>query len=79
MPATGRRDNGTGSAQCQSATGALVACGSANQVDRPRVGGVTGGPETSTNMYEFSYTYPLSKRTLLYAGYVMIDNRRTRA
>ncbi len=25
-------------------------------------------------MYEFSYTYPLSKRTLLYAGYVMIDN-----
>ena len=34
------------------------------------------GDDTSVNMYEFSYTYPLSKRTLLYAGYVMIDNQK---
>ncbi len=67
-------ENGRGSAQCQDASGHFISCGSAAQVTAPRVGGVTGGPSTSTNMYEFSYTYPLSKRTLLYAGYVMIDN-----
>ena len=32
----------------------------------PRVGGVTEGSETGTNSTKFSYTYPLSKRTLLY-------------
>jgi predicted porin len=46
------------------------------QATAPRVGAVTEGPATSVNMYEFSYTYPLSKRTLLYAGYVMIDNQK---
>ncbi len=30
-------------------------------------------------MYEVSYTYPLSKRTLLYAGYVMIANDKNAA
>lgn len=39
-----------------------------------RVGAVTLGTQTGVNMYEFSYTYPLSKRTLMYAGYVMISN-----
>jgi predicted porin len=45
----------------------------------PRVGAVTQGDQTGVNMYEVSYTYPLSKRTLLYAGYVMIDNDKNAA
>jgi predicted porin len=68
--------NGRGSAQCLDAAGKFVSCGSATQASAPRVGAVTEGPSTSVNMYEFSYTYPLSKRTLLYAGYVMIDNAK---
>lgn len=41
-----------------------------------RVGGLAKGPDTSTDHYELSYTYPLSRRTSLYAGYVKIDNDR---
>jgi predicted porin len=40
----------------------------------PRVGAVTGGPNSGAQQWEVSYTYPLSKRTLLYTGYTMIDN-----
>ena len=42
----------------------------------PRVGGVTLGDSTATNQWELSYTYPLSKRTLLYTGYTMIQNEK---
>ncbi len=73
-------NNGTGSAQCFDGKGFLqinaVNCGTAAAGAAPRVGAVTMGDGTSVNMYEFSYTYPLSKRTLLYAGYVMIDNQK---
>ena len=68
--------NGRGSAQCMDVAGKFVSCGSSTQATAPRVGAVTEGPNTSVNMYEFSYTYPLSKRTLLYAGYVMVDNAK---
>ncbi len=44
-----------------------------------RVGGLTKGSDTGTNQYEISYTYPLSKRTQVYAGYVKIDNDRNAA
>ena len=43
-------------------------------VDGTRVGGLTRGTQTGSNQWEISYTYPLSKRTLTYAGYVRIDN-----
>lgn len=40
-----------------------------------RITGLAIGPDTSSDQWELSYTYPLSKRTLLYAGYVKLDNR----
>jgi predicted porin len=60
-----KANNGSGSANCVTTAG-LTSC--------PRVGSVTIGPDSSSQMWEVSYTYPLSKRTLLYTGYVMIDN-----
>jgi predicted porin len=60
-----KANNGSGSATCTTTAG-ITTC--------PRVGAVTIGPDSSAQMWEISYTYPLSKRTLLYTGYVMIDN-----
>jgi predicted porin len=60
-------NNGRGGAPCVTTAG-VTNC--------PRVGNVTMGPQTKTNFYEFTYTYPLSKRTLVYGGYVMIDNQK---
>jgi len=37
-------------------------------------GGVTKGPNTSADQWSVSYTYPLSKRTLTYVGYMRINN-----
>jgi predicted porin len=42
--------------------------------DAERIGGLAHGSDTSANMWELSYTYPFSKRTSVYAGYVKIDN-----
>jgi predicted porin len=39
-----------------------------------RVGGLAKGSDSSAQQYEISYTYPLSKRTSAYVGYVKIDN-----
>jgi predicted porin len=39
-----------------------------------RVGGLAKGADTSAEHYEISYTYPLSKRTSVYGGYVKIAN-----
>ena len=41
-----------------------------------RVGGLAKGPDTGSSQYEISYTYPMSKRTSVYGGYVKIDNER---
>jgi predicted porin len=60
-----KANDGSGSASCTTVAG-ITTC--------PRVGAVTIGDRTAAQMWEISYTYPLSKRTLLYAGYVMIDN-----
>jgi predicted porin len=65
-----KANNGSGSAACTTVAG-ITSC--------PRVGAVTIGPDTSAQMWEISYTYPLSKRTLLYTGYVMIDNNSNAA
>jgi predicted porin len=58
--------DGRGSAKCVTAAG-ITTC--------PRVGAETLGPSSGAQQWEVSYTYPLSKRTLLYTGYVMIDNK----
>jgi len=39
-----------------------------------RVGGLASGPDTAAWQYVLSYTYSLSGRTMVYAGYVRIDN-----
>jgi predicted porin len=39
-----------------------------------RVGGLAKGNDTGNNNYTISYTYPLSKRTLTYAGYNRLQN-----
>jgi predicted porin len=61
-----KANNGRGSAACTTVAG-ITSC--------PTVGGIRIGPDSSSQEWEVSYTYPLSKRTLLYAGYVMIDNK----
>jgi predicted porin len=48
--------------------------GKGSSVDGERVGGLTKGTETGSNQWEISYTYPLSKRTQVYAGYVKLQN-----
>jgi len=48
--------------------------GKGSAADGTVVGGVVKGSDTGSDQYEISYTYPLSKRTLTYVGYVRIDN-----
>ncbi len=42
--------------------------------DGERVGGLYRGSDTGSNQWELSYTYPFSKRTQVYAGYVRLQN-----
>ena len=44
-----------------------------------RVGGTTKGSDAGAKQWEITYTYPLSKRTSVYGGYVKIDNERNAA
>jgi predicted porin len=39
-----------------------------------RIVGLARGPDTGSTQYEVSYTYELSKRSYVYAGYVRIQN-----
>jgi predicted porin len=48
--------------------------GKGSSVDGTRVGGLTKGSQTGSDQWEISYTYPLSKRTQVYAGYVKLQN-----
>ena len=49
--------------------------GSGSALDGQQVGAVRKGSNTGAQQWELSYTYALSKRTLLQAGYVQIANR----
>ena len=62
-----KANDGKGSAQCTTTAG-VTTC--------PAVGAVMAGPDSGAQQWTLSYTYPLSKRTLLYTGYTMIDNDR---
>ncbi|HEY1326063.1 MAG TPA: porin [Casimicrobiaceae bacterium] len=53
--------------------------GNGSAADGERVGGLTKGNDTKSNQWEISYTYPLSKRTQVYAGYVGLENDRNAA
>ena len=48
--------------------------GKGSAEDGTRVGGLAKGDGTRSQQYEISYTYPFSKRTQVYAGYVKLDN-----
>ena len=52
-----------------------AANGKGGAVDGTTIGGLTKGPDSASDQLEISYSYPLSLRTLLYAGYVRINNR----
>jgi predicted porin len=49
--------------------------GTGSSIDGSRVAGLVKGPDTRAIQWEVSYTYPLSKRTLTYVGYVKINNK----
>ncbi len=53
--------------------------GTGGAVDGTTIGGLTKGPNSSAVQWELSYSYSLSLRTLLYAGYVQLDNRANAA
>jgi predicted porin len=59
----------------QEGKGSAVTSGCQNgTVLCARVGGLGGGNNGGANEYQVSYTYPLSKRTSVWAGYVKIAN-----
>lgn len=53
--------------------------GTGSAADGARIGGLTKGVSTGSTQWEISYTYVLSARTLLYAGYVRIENESNAA
>src|SRR5947207_9819307 len=53
--------------------------GKGGAVNGERVGGLTKGTDTGSQQLEISYTYPLSKRTQVYAGYVKLQNEKNAA
>ncbi len=48
--------------------------GKGGAADGTTVGGLVKGPNTKSQQWEVSYSYSLSPRTLLYAGYVRLNN-----
>ena len=48
--------------------------GTGSAADGTRVGGLARAATRGSNQWEISYTYPFSKRTQVYAGYVKLDN-----
>ena len=52
-----------------------AADGKGSAVDGTTIGALVKGPDTSSQQWELSYSYNLSLRTMLYAGWVKIDNR----
>ena len=56
-----------------------AADGKGSAIDGTTIGALVKGPETSSQQWELSYSYSLSLRTMLYAGWVKIDNRANAA
>jgi predicted porin len=53
--------------------------GKGSAPDGTQVGALAKGPGTASEQWELSYTYNLSLRSLLYVGYVRINNRANAA
>lgn len=56
-----------------------AADGKGSAVDGTTIGALVKGPATASAQWELSYSYSLSLRTMLYAGWVKIDNRANAA
>lgn len=56
-----------------------AADGKGTAIDGTTIGALVKGPDTSSQQWELSYSYNLSLRTMLYAGWVKIDNRANAA
>ncbi len=56
-----------------------AADGKGSAVDGTAIGALVKGPDTSSVQWELSYSYNLSLRTMLYAGWVKIDNQANAA
>jgi predicted porin len=52
-----------------------AADGRGSAIDGTTIGALVKGADTSSQQWELSYSYNLSLRTMLYAGWVKIDNR----
>lgn len=53
--------------------------GGGGAVDGTVIGGLAKGPDSAATQWELSYSYSLSLRTLVYAGYVRLANRANAA
>ncbi|HXX86148.1 MAG TPA: porin [Casimicrobiaceae bacterium] len=53
--------------------------GYGSATDGTQIGGLSKGPNSAATQWEISYSYPLSPRTLLYAGYVQLANQANAA
>jgi predicted porin len=56
-----------------------AADGKGSAIDGTTIGALVKGPDTASEQWELSYSYTLSLRTMLYAGWVQIDNRANAA
>ncbi|HEY2864908.1 MAG TPA: porin [Casimicrobiaceae bacterium] len=56
-----------------------AANGKGSAVEGTTIGALIKGPETASEQWELSYSYSLSLRTMVYAGWVKIDNRANAA
>ena len=52
-----------------------AANGSGGAVDGTQIGGLTKGPNSAATQWEISYSYNISPRTMVYAGFVQIANQ----
>ncbi len=52
-----------------------AANGTGGAEDGTQIGGLTKGPNSAATQWELSYSYSLSPRTMLYAGYVQVANQ----
>ena len=53
--------------------------GFGSAADGTQIGGLSKGPNSAATQWELSYSYPLSPRTLLYAGFVQLSNQANAA
>jgi predicted porin len=52
-----------------------AANGTGGAADGTQIGGLTKGPNSAATQWEVSYSYNLSPRTMLYAGFVQVANQ----